>query len=186
MNEEQIKMCSKCGAEYSLQAVSCADCGGDLVSPQEYETRFVPLSEDEDHVLVKEGSAGYLKELAGRMIRDGIRSNIRYHGGVPGSCPSGVSYGLYVATADEEAAREFIRAHWIQGAPDHATSLKYEEQELQGECPACSSKQPEKAAECPKCGLAVGFDDDAAVCPDCDTPVGDDVDKCPNCGAEFE
>jgi predicted amidophosphoribosyltransferase len=186
MKEEPIKICSKCGAEYSLRAESCADCGGALVSPEDYEERFEPLTDEEEVVLVREGAPRYLKELAGHMIQQGIRVSLAYHGGGPGACPSGVQFGLYVPKDDLQSAKEIDRMHWLQGAPEHATSFEYKEQELQGTCPACSTTLPKSAAECPECGLAVGFDDDVATCPDCDAPVGDEVDKCPNCGAEFE
>lgn len=78
------------------------------------------------------------------------------------------------------------RAHWLKGAPEHAESFRYEGQELAGVCPACSTKLPANAAECPECGLAVGFEEDVVLCPDCDAEVGDEVTRCPNCGAEFE
>jgi predicted amidophosphoribosyltransferase len=187
MNEEPVKVCSTCGAEYSLRAESCADCGGKLVSPEDYEERFEPLANEEEVVLIREGAPRYLKELAQHMTKNGIRASIAFHGGQPGSCPSGgVRFGLYVPKADHDAAKEIDRVQWLQGAPDHATSFEYKEQELQGTCPACETALPKGATECPECGLAVGFDEDAATCPDCDAPVGDDVDKCPNCGAEFE
>jgi len=91
-----------------------------------------------------------------------------------------------VKTADENAAKEIDRAHWLQGAPDHASTFKYEEQELQGVCPACSTSVPEGSAECPECGLVVNPDAEAAVCPECDAEVGSEVKQCPNCGVEFE
>jgi predicted amidophosphoribosyltransferase len=186
MNEEPIKICSGCGAEYSVRAVVCADCGGKLVFPQDYEKRFVPLADEEERTLIREGSIHYLRELKGHLERDGIRSDIRFHGEVPGGCALRTRWGLYVAAADEATAREIDRKHWIRGAPDHASSFKCEEQELQGVCPACSHTIPEGAAECPECGLVVGSDDEVATCPDCDAEVGDEVKKCPSCGAEFE
>ena len=86
---------------------------------------------------------------------------------------------------DEAAAQELDRVHWLRGAPEHAASFKYEEQELRGVCPACSSTIPEGAAECPECGLVVG-EEEGAVCPQCGAEVGDEVPRCPNCGVEFE
>ena len=121
MKEEPIKLCLKCGAEYSLSAQSCADCGGELVSPEEYERRYVPLDESEDQVLIREGSAGYLKDLGGHLLRAGIRASIKLHSCEPGTCPSGVRFGLYVAAADEAAAKEIDRVHWLQGAPETAS-----------------------------------------------------------------
>jgi predicted amidophosphoribosyltransferase len=186
MNQEPIKICSKCGAEYSLMAEICADCGGDLVSPQDYEARSIPLTEDDEQVFIREGAIDYLKKLGNHLRQNGIRATILLHGGTPGSCPSGVRFGLYVAAGDEESAKEIDRAYWLAGAPDHASSFRYTEQELSGTCPACSCAIPEGAATCPECGLVVKAEEELATCPDCDAEVGDDVDKFPNCGAEFE
>ncbi len=187
MNHEEVKICAKCGAEYSPQALMCADCGGALVWPHQYEERFVPLADEEERVLIREGSMRYLKELRGHLEKDGIRSDIRFHGEIPGACPTTKPrFGLYVPVEDEAAAKEVDRRHWIQGAPEHASSFKYEEQELKGVCPACSHTLPEKAAECPECGLVMGDDGEIATCPACNAEVGDEVDKCPSCGAEFE
>jgi RNA polymerase subunit RPABC4/transcription elongation factor Spt4 len=91
-----------------------------------------------------------------------------------------------VTTADETAAREIDRDHWLHGAPEHASSFRYQEQELQGVCPACSSSIPEGSAECPECGLVVNPEVESAACPECDAEVDDEVKQCPNCGAEFE
>lgn len=91
-----------------------------------------------------------------------------------------------MTTDDEDTAKEIDRVHWLQGAPDHASSFRYEEQELKGVCPACTSTIPEGSAECPECGLLVNPGAEAAVCPECNAEVGEDVDRCPNCGVEFE
>ena len=186
MKEEPIKICSDCGAEYSLHAQSCADCGGKLVFPQDYKERFVPLEEEEEQICIREGVIDLIEELKEHMTKSGIRAVIRLHRETPKACPTGTLYGLYVTPADEAAAKEISRTHWLQGAPDHATSFRYSEQELAGVCPACSTSIPEKSAECPECGLIVKSEEETATCPDCDAEVGDEVNKCPNCGAEFE
>lgn len=85
MNEEPIKICSSCGAEYSLEAMTCADCGGKLVFPQEYEKLSVPLEEAEEKILIRQGSVGHLRELAALLQKNGIRSAIRFHGCPPGT-----------------------------------------------------------------------------------------------------
>ena len=87
---------------------------------------------------------------------------------------------------DETAAKEIDRRHWLRGAPEHASSFIYTEQELQGVCPACSATLPQGAAECPECGLVVNPEVEIAVCPDCGAEVGDEVKQCPKCGVEFE
>jgi len=91
-----------------------------------------------------------------------------------------------VTITDETAAREIDRKHWLRDAPEHATSFRYAEQELQGVCPACSYSIPEGSAECPECGLVVNPEAEVAVCPECDTEVGAEVKRCPHCGVEFE
>ncbi|MEJ2722303.1 MAG: hypothetical protein P8181_14380 [bacterium] len=179
--------------------------------PQDFEKRFVPLDEQEEKTLIREGAVGYLQELEAHMKKNGIRAAIRFHGGVPGTCPSKTVYGLYVAAADEAAAKELDHAYWLKGAPENAKSFRYDEEKLAGTCPACASPVPEGAAECPECGLAViidgdaaarsgcdaaaarsgcdaavNDDEDAAECPDCGAVVGYEVKRCPNCGVEFE
>jgi uncharacterized OB-fold protein len=85
MNEEPIKICSSCGEEYSPEAVTCADCGGTLVFPQEYEKRSIPLGEVEAEILIRQGPVGYLRELGELLKKNGIRSDIRFHGCAPGT-----------------------------------------------------------------------------------------------------
>ena len=85
MIEEPIKICSSCGGEYSLEALTCADCGGKLVSPHEYEKRSVPLEQEEAEILVRQGSVGYLRELGKLLKKNGIQTDIRFHGCPPGT-----------------------------------------------------------------------------------------------------
>jgi predicted amidophosphoribosyltransferase len=191
MNEHLIKICSTCGAEYTVDAQVCADCGGKLVFPQDYDKRFDVPAEGEEQVLIREAPLGYLKEVLEHMTKRGIRASFRLHDQEPGtcsprSCASQPLFGLYVAKADEAAAKEVDRAHWLRGAPEHASSFTYTESELKGICPACSSPVPEGAAACPECGLVVGSEEEAATCPDCGAEVGDEAKRCPRCGAEFE
>ncbi len=85
MKEEPIKICSKCGAEYSPEAMVCADCGGELVFPSQYHERSVPLEEEQETILVRQGPADYLKELDVLLKKNGIRTAIRFHGCEPGT-----------------------------------------------------------------------------------------------------
>ena len=89
-------------------------------------------------------------------------------------------------TSDGEAAREIDRVHWLRGAPEEAAEFKYEEQELQGICPACATPVPEGKAECPECGLVVNPEVEIVLCPECDAQVDHEDTRCPNCGVEFE
>jgi ribosomal protein L40E len=85
MNEDPIKICSSCGAEYSVDAVICADCGGKLVFAKEYEKRSIPLEEGQAAILIRQEMMGYLTELGELLNKDGIRSLIRFHGCEPGT-----------------------------------------------------------------------------------------------------
>lgn len=85
MNERSIKICLKCGGEYSLEALTCADCDGKLVFPEEYEKRYVPPEETEAEALVREGPENYLRELVSLLKREGIQATIRFHGVSPGT-----------------------------------------------------------------------------------------------------
>jgi hypothetical protein len=85
MNEEPIKICSNCGEEYSPEAFTCVECGGTLVLPQEYEKRSVPLEEEEARVLIRQGSVSYLRELSALLKKNGIRTDIQFHGCPPGT-----------------------------------------------------------------------------------------------------
>lgn len=85
MGEEPIKICSNCGAEYSLEALTCADCGGTLVFPQQYERRYEPLEDAEAEILIRQGQVQYLRELSELLKKKGIRTDIRFHGCAPGT-----------------------------------------------------------------------------------------------------
>jgi predicted amidophosphoribosyltransferase len=191
MNEQRIKICASCGAEYAPDAQVCADCGGKLLFPEEYEKLFQPLTETDELVLIRQAPIGYINELMEHMRKAGIRAGIALHAQPPGtcsprSCAPRTLFGLYVTKPDEAAAKEVDRLHWLQGAPEEGSSFRYTEQELQGVCPACGSAVPKGSMECPECGLAVGSIEDVATCPECDAEVGDEVKKCPHCGTEFE
>ena len=143
--------------------------------------------------VVGSGAAVGRIAAAGSSTKHGGVSKISPRlGGTPGdsrgkkSPKAGTAhYGLYVLPDDLDAAKEIDRAHWLKGAPEHASSYRYTAQELKGACPACETALPEGAAECPECGLTVGATE-TAECPACEADVPADAEKCPNCGAEFE
>lgn len=85
MDEEPIKICTKCGEEYSLEAMICAECGGALVFPKTHEERSAPLEEEEAKILIRQGSVNIIRELGELLEKNGIRSYIRFHGCEPGT-----------------------------------------------------------------------------------------------------
>ena len=94
MNELPIKICSKCGGEYSVEAQACADCGGALVFPQDYEKHYEAPVEEEAFVLVREAPFGYLKELLEHLTKKGVCSGIRFHTQEEGSCSPSHLWGV--------------------------------------------------------------------------------------------
>jgi hypothetical protein len=85
MNELPYKICSSCGEEYSVEAITCVDCGGKLVFSTEYQKPLEPLEENEANTLVRQGQVKYLRELERELKNNGIRSEIRFHGCAPGT-----------------------------------------------------------------------------------------------------
>ncbi|MDH3196893.1 MAG: hypothetical protein OEO21_01500 [Candidatus Krumholzibacteria bacterium] len=85
MNEEPIKVCSKCAAEYALEATVCADCGGNLVFLQEHEALSNPQEAAEAGILIRQSVRNYLEELSELLRKSGIQSDIRFHGCEPGT-----------------------------------------------------------------------------------------------------
>lgn len=185
MPDEPTKTCPDCGGEYAPHGQVCAKCGKALVWVKEGKIPVPPPPEDEAGVCLREGRVGYIRELGEVLTTKRIGNSIRFHHAVPESGAAGSVYGIYVSPDDLDAAKEAERVHWLKGAPEHATTYRYEEQELAGSCPACGTALPEGAVECPECGLTVGVAD-VAECPACETEIPGDAEVCPNCGAEFE
>lgn len=85
MDEQPVKICVYCGAEYALDAQSCADCGGPLEFSGGDSQRTAPIEEGEAVVLVRQGAVGYLRELEQLLTRAGMPAGIRFHGSAPGT-----------------------------------------------------------------------------------------------------
>jgi len=188
MDYQPYKVCTSCGAEYAPDALECLDCGGKLEFRTMDGSDALLLPEEEATFLVRaDRSVGYVESLAGALGREGIRSLVLVVATEPirGQPPHPL-YGLYVADADVQRAQEIDRERWLRDAPEEAAAFTYEEPELKGVCPACETKLPEGAVECPECGLVVGEEEDVVTCPECDAVVDDEMDRCPNCGIEFE
>lgn len=183
-SQEPIKTCPECGGEYALHGQVCADCGRALVLKSDVLENPQPLRKEEEGVLLREGRLDYLTDLGNRLSKESIRSSIGLRSD-PKACAGATVYGLSVLPEDVDAAKEIDRALWLQGAPEHASSYRYTEQELVGKCPACGTALPGAGGECPECGLVVGIVE-SAECPACDADVPADAKKCPICGVEFE
>jgi predicted amidophosphoribosyltransferase len=85
MQEDPVKVCVYCRAEYALDAQSCADCGGPLEFPGGDSPRATPIEEGDAVVLVRQGAVNYLRELEQLLTRAGMPSGIRFHGSPPGT-----------------------------------------------------------------------------------------------------
>ena len=147
-----VRVCVECGEEYRPEIVVCADCGGRLEDRLDDGNRTViPAAEPAEteeatgeegflHSILHADRVALLTDAADRLLAAGIEFRLRAIGP---ATELASRYHLLVAEADQE------RAYAVLGVrlPERS-----------GVCPACDTRQPAGAVECPECGLAVGDD----------------------------
>jgi hypothetical protein len=145
-----VRVCVECGEEYRPEISTCADCGGQLEDRHDDGERTV-LSADEPAVNGSPGDAEYTETIfhaekatdltgeADRLVAAGITFRLR---------PArGAGYQLLVAAADRDRALAALGLLADEGAGGAERS-----------CPACETRLPAGAVDCPECGLAAGDD----------------------------
>lgn len=158
----EFKVCPSCLEEYMPVASECGRCGLALVFPDAPELReepeeFPPVSELR---CVRVGPLTWTRALSDSFGLVGIAHRIerdergRDEGGVDPSEFGGVAlYGIWVKPEDLEAAKEVDRslfAHLERGDAEGPAASEDER------CPACQTRLPLNAVECPDCGLSFG------------------------------
>ena len=145
-----VRVCVECGEEYRPEIVTCADCGGQLedrrddgertVIPAVDHTASGPATDAEfTETIFHAEKATDLTAEADRLVEAGIEFRLR---------PArGAGYRLLVAPPDHDRALAVLGLLAAEGARG-----------AEGSCPACETKLPEGAVECPECGLAAGDD----------------------------
>ncbi len=148
------KLCPVCRMEYLYHIDKCADCGHDLVLPEEYnktqtEIKRIAGSAIENRVVVRKGDLGWLSELRAVLMEASIPSTIVSEDNCSKGCCSD-SFHLMVGPGDLERAQESIEEYFMVINPELCDA---NELIKAGKCPACSFPAPAEARECPDCGL---------------------------------
>lgn len=189
------KVCPHCGGEYRLDAVLCADCGVELVFPEELDEapEDAPVDPDLDlppalpfagplHKLAPSDDLiciccrplGPLETLSGELDNAGIAHCLERLLSKRGAAC------LYVLPADSDAAAAIDARLWSAPVFDNSPELRAE----LTACPACGTPHALDAIECRGCGLVVGGDREILdqTCARCGAVIGFATSNCPNCG----
>ncbi len=194
----QVKICRDCGEEYRLEAVRCADCGGELLTreldesggvappegPGEQEGEEIEGELSEPRVVFETVHAADLVPLA-----EGLREaqiDYRLLEKRPNSDGAPVSFALVVQEKDADHALDALRrllAPQGEAGELHALDSRYQEGRGYVHCPACGAEQDPAAGECGECGLVLGAPEDrVAVCSRCGAPLPEPGATCSACG----
>ena len=150
------KICPVCEAEYLPHIQKCADCGADLLLPEEYrnalEERKLTAEKTVDNTaVVREGDLAWMKELRAVLIDAGIPCTIFSDAGCNKGC-CGDKCRLLVSQDYLQKAQESIEEYFMEINPELRTSNEWIKE---GKCPACGSSVGKEEQECPDCGLAL-------------------------------
>jgi len=153
-----VRVCVECGEEYRPEIVACTDCGGRLEDRHDDGDRTV-LPATEPAAIGPEADAEFTETIfhaekatdltggADRLVEAGIAFRLR---------PArGAGYRLLVTAPDRDRALAALGLLADEGARGS-----------KGSCPACDTRLPEGAVECPECGLAAGDDPQGEPEPD--------------------
>ena len=150
------KLCPVCQTEYLYHIQKCADCGADLLLPEEHskaqeEKKRLGEKAVENRVVVREGDLVWMTELRAVLADGGIPCML--HSGLnckKGCC--GDKFQLMVSSDDLESAQQRIEEYFMVINPELCAA---NELIKEGKCPACSFPVAADARECPECGLAL-------------------------------
>lgn len=148
------KICPDCHTEYLPHVRKCADCGADLLLPEEHRKaqegkKRIAEKAVEDRVVVREGDLGWLSELREVLVHAGIPCTVQSEVSCRKGC-CGDACQLVVSSDDRERAQARIEEYFMTMNPELRTS---NELIKVGKCPACGSPVGTDVRECPDCGL---------------------------------
>ncbi len=193
------KVCPRCGGEYRLDIEVCADCGVELVFPDEAPAEVALASSPEDETDDTFFLSDYpvfelppsdelvciccryprsLLHLSRQLAAAGISHRVD-----PTPQEREIEIGcLYVQPADGDAAAA-VDAELFGGTP-----IEEVDPEELTVCPACGTEHSPETLECSGCGLRLGpelvFVD--RTCERCGAVVAiESAARCPNCGARL-
>ncbi len=148
------KLCPDCLTEYLHHVQKCADCGADLLLPEEHrkaqeEKKRIAEKVVENSVIVREGDFAWLSELRSVLIAAGIPCTVHAEAGCKKGC-CGDTCRLVVSSGDVERAQERIEEYFAALHPEVCASNALIES---GKCPACGAPVDTDALTCRDCGL---------------------------------
>jgi predicted amidophosphoribosyltransferase len=197
--EPDYKVCPQCGGEFRLEIERCAECGVDPVKPGEEEgeeddpgseevpEEFLGKEETEekvpafpdpprheipasdDLVCLCCGSFSFLSGLSAKLDSADIRHRIErgpYERSSTNAC-------LYLRPEDCDAAERIWDAA-IPADEDFADDGRT--------CPACGTRLPRDASDCPECDLSFEVVPEV-TCRHCGAILIGAGKRCPNCGS---
>lgn len=158
-----VRRCRACGEEYRPEIATCVECGGPL---EDVDDELVPF-EARPRAEVAEPSIrkppeGYVSVHVTREVRDidafverldaaEIPFHVQDAQGERGHSAS--TYSVMVPEAQALPARRAIAP--LLGMDPEDVEREFDPEQGYGQCPACSSQIPPRAATCPECGLTI-------------------------------
>jgi len=148
------KLCPVCQTEYFYHIQKCADCGADLLLPEEHrkaqeEKKRLGQKAMENRVVVREGDLGWMTELRAVLADAGIPCMLHAELNCKKGC-CGDKFQLVVSPDDLESAQQRIEEYFMAINPELCTASELIKE---GKCPACGCPVDTDALECPDCGL---------------------------------
>ena len=158
---ETVRVCRECGEEYRPDVLVCADCGGELETRRADEPLERPAPERpattelEGYRSVFTGSRAMdLVPLCDRLREAAIDFRLVEQ---PASVEGGPARYLILVKDGEAAAALQSLADPIAphetGGYMRAIEEGFDPEKGYQQCPACSTRMPADAKECPECGL---------------------------------
>ncbi len=150
------KLCPVCQTEYLYHIQKCADCGADLLLPEEYkkaqeEKKRFGEKAVENRVVVREGDLDWMTELREVLVHAGIPCMLHSDLNCKKGC-CGDKFQLVVSSDDLESAQQRIEEYFRAINPELGTA---NELIKEGRCPACGSPVDTDERECQDCGLSL-------------------------------
>lgn len=150
------KLCPVCQTEYLYHIQKCADCGADLLLPEEHrrvqeEKKRLGEKAVENRAVVREGDLDWMSELRAVLVHAGIPCSLHSELNCNKGC-CGDNFQLVVSPDDLESAQQRIEEYFMLINPELGTA---NELIKEGKCPACGSPVNTDERECPDCGLSL-------------------------------
>lgn len=150
--DDAVKLCPECDAEYHPGIAVCADCGVPLVLKTAVRDAQQPLPFSDELVAVQTETLPWIKQLADRLAKAGIRCHVQ---------PAHVVKAPHLDRADYY--------HTLYVRPQHLGIAQRLDQSLHADASQdntwTAGASPPDASTCPACGSP--FMNAQGICADC-------------------